>query len=128
MPLSGVAMTSENTAAASFSRFAGSLSLASSSGPTARANVVARIRFIFVPLPSTRLTQRALCDVSTARVEPTSLSIEPIGLPAGEGADGERGGRPTGNDIWSTNLGWFKIAPVKTHAAGDQTPQHTASN
>ena len=40
MPLSGAVMTSENTAAASFSRLAGSLSAASSG---ASANVVATL-------------------------------------------------------------------------------------
>ena len=52
MPLSGAAMISENTAAASFSRFAGSLS-AASSGVSAIvvATVVAIINFT-VHLPS----------------------------------------------------------------------------
>src|SRR5579859_7816220 len=51
MPLSGVAMTSENTAAASFRRFAGSLSLASNG---VRANAAMIISLIFHLFQSTR--------------------------------------------------------------------------
>src|SRR3954451_10353106 len=66
IPLSGVAMTSENTAADSSNRFADSLSTARS-GATARAATITN--FIFSPLLS-----EETCDIlSSALAGPTSL-------------------------------------------------------
>src|SRR5438270_12243958 len=78
MPLSGVAMTSENTAADSSNRFADSLSTARS-GATARAATI--INFIFSPLLS-----EETCDTLTSALSgPTSQDgkeqVTPMLLP-----------------------------------------------
>src|SRR5437763_9092258 len=78
MPLSGVAMTSENTAADSSSRFADSLSTARS-GATARAATI--INFIFLPL----LSEETCDSLSSACAGPTSQDgneqVTPLFLP-----------------------------------------------
>src|SRR5436309_14502961 len=66
MPLSGVAMTSENTAADSSNRFADSLSMARS-GATARAATI--MNFIFSPL----LSEETFDSLSSASASPSTV-------------------------------------------------------
>src|ERR1035438_1073315 len=78
IPLSGVAIISENTAEASFNRFTESLSLANS-GTIARV-AASTIRMFLKPLRSTREPiKKALGDaVLGARGAPTLFLVEPI--------------------------------------------------
>src|ERR1019366_8914156 len=84
MPLSGAPMTSDNTAAASSSRFAGSLSLASNG---AIAKVVTRMNLIshsFQPAGLPRAGLRATIH-SLARIAPNvpDDQLQPIMAPSG---------------------------------------------